>query len=167
MKAMSRPKEVLEIKKYPDPVLRKKSKPVKVVELAEQKLFNDMVATMHKMRGVGLAAPQIGIVRRLIVVDIGAGIIKLANPEIVECSGREPMEEGCLSVPGTTVEITRASKIVVKGLNVKSKPVSLNAEGLLARVIQHEIDHLDGKLILDHAAASASKSSTRLIGQQL
>ncbi|MBA7581080.1 Peptide deformylase [subsurface metagenome] len=118
-----------------------------------------MVVTMRKTKGVGLAAPQIGILRRLIVVDIGEGVLKLANPEIVESTGRDLMEEGCLSVPGESIEIARATKIVVKGLNAKGEAVIFNAEGLLARVIQHEIDHLNGKLIIDHEGTSSGKGS--------
>ncbi len=160
MSPWSKSKKALAIQIYPNPILRKKSKSVKVIEVIEQKIFNDMVATMRKNKGVGLAAPQIGITRRLIVVDIGEGVLKLANPEIVESTGRDLMEEGCLSVPGESIEIARATKIVVKGLNAKGESVTITAEGLLARVIQHEIDHLNGKLIIDYVDSSSKKSSS-------
>lgn len=156
----SKSKKALAIQTYPNPILRKKSKSVKVIEVIEQKIFNAMVLTMRKTKGVGLAAPQIGISRRFIVADIGEGVVKLANPEIVQSSGRERMEEGCLSVPGESVEIERATKIVAKGLDAKGEPLTIIAEGLLARVIQHEIDHLNGKLIIDHAGSTPKKSST-------
>lgn len=161
---MPKPKKPLPVKAYPDPALRKKSKPVKVIEVIEQKIFNDMVVTMRQIKGVGLAASQIGILRRLIVVDIGEGVFKMANPEIVESTGRDLMEEGCLSVPGESIEIARATKIVVKGMNAKGESVTITAEGLLARVIQHEIDHLNGKLIIDHEGTSSGKGlvSTRM-----
>ena len=142
--------EPLEIKKYPDNILRKKAFEVKEITWQEVRLFEEMLFTMRHFAGIGLAAPQIGISRNLIVADIGKGAIMLANPKIVKAKGAGKMEEGCLSIPGIGVVIDRAEEIIVIGLNEKSKIIELKAQGLLARVLQHEIDHLGGKLIIDY-----------------
>ncbi len=142
--------EGLKIKKYPETVLRKKCEVIKAVTSREKRLFKDMFFTMHTFKGIGLAACQVGIPRRLIIADIGEGAIKLANPEIISSSGSDKMVEGCLSVPGRTVEIKRSYQLTVKGINEKGEEVEIKAKGLLARVIQHEIDHLNGKLIIDY-----------------
>ena len=105
---------------------------------------------MRHFAGIGLAAPQIGISKSLIVVDIGEGPIKLANPVVLNAKGSDKMEEGCLSIPGVGVVIGRPNKIVVSGLNEKGEVVEVEAQGLLARVLQHEIDHLKGRLIIDY-----------------
>ncbi|MDD5618474.1 MAG: peptide deformylase [Candidatus Omnitrophica bacterium] len=140
----------LEIKKYPDSVLRKKAIEIKEITYKEVNLFEEMLFTMRHFAGVGLAAPQIGITRNLIVADIGEGAIKLANPVILKTKGLDKMEEGCLSIPGVGVIIDRPDEILVSGLNEKGKIIELEARGLLARVLQHEIDHLQGKLIIDY-----------------
>ncbi|MEA3493005.1 MAG: peptide deformylase [Candidatus Margulisiibacteriota bacterium] len=142
--------ENLEVKKYPKFILRKKCKSVQKITAYEEKLFENMLQIMHLSNGIGLAAPQIGISRQLIVADIGQGVVKLANPEILELNGKDKLLEGCLSIPGAEVEIERAYQIVVRGLNDKGKLVEISASRLLARVIQHEIDHLKGKLIIDY-----------------
>ena len=142
--------QVLEIKKYPDKVLRKKCEEIEGISSYEKDLFSKMLFTMRRFQGIGLAAPQVGILKRLIVVDIGRGEIKLANPEIVEVKGEDKLVEGCLSIPGAQVEVKRAYEVVVEGLNEENKLVQIKAKGLLARVLQHEIDHLDGKLIIDY-----------------
>lgn len=142
--------EPLEIKKYPDSVLRKKALEIKEITGKEVRLFEEMLFTMRHFAGIGLAAPQIGISKNLIVVDIGEGPIKLANPAVLSAQGSDKMEEGCLSMPGVVVVIDRPDKIVVSGLNEKGRIVELEAQGLLARVLQHEIDHLRGKLIIDY-----------------
>lgn len=142
--------EPLEIKKYPDSVLRKKALEIKEITGKEVRLFEEMFFTMRHFAGIGLAAPQIGISKNLIVVDIGEGPIKLANPVVLSAQGPDKMEEGCLSMPGVVVAIDRPDKIVVSGLNEKGRIVELEAQGLLARVLQHEIDHLKGKLIIDY-----------------
>jgi peptide deformylase len=113
-------------------------------------LFEQMLYTMRYYKGIGLAAPQIGISKQLIVADTGEGIIRLANPVIIEKSGSGEMEEGCLSIPDKKVNVTRPYKVVVSGLSYKGEKVEIKAEGLLARVLQHEIDHLTGKLIIDY-----------------
>ncbi len=143
--------EPLEIKKYPDSVLRKKALEIKEVTDTEVRLFEEMLFTMRYFTGIGLAAPQIGVAKSLIVVDIGEGAIKLANPVIMGSKGLgKKWEEGCLSVPGIGVSIARPEEIIVSGLNESGKVIELEAQGLLARVLQHEIDHLQGKLIIDY-----------------
>lgn len=142
--------EPLNINKYPDAILRKKCLKVDCITDAELKLFEEMLFTMRHFAGVGLAAPQIGIARNLIVVDIGQGAVKLANPVILQKKGLKDMEEGCLSMPGVSVVIARPEEITISGLNEKGKIIEFQAQGLLARVFQHEIDHLSGKLIIDY-----------------
>lgn len=132
-----------------DPVLREKSKPVTRVTPNIQKLIDDMADTMYDAEGIGLAAPQVGILKRVIVVDVGEGLLGLVNPEVVLAEGEQTGPEGCLSIPGIQADVTRANHVIVKGLNRDGEPVAVDAEGLLARCLQHEIDHLDGVLFLD------------------
>jgi len=146
---------ILEIKKYPDPILRQKAVEVKDLNGSLQKLIDDMVETMYKAPGVGLAAPQVGKSLRVLVADIstkeqGYPLIILINPEIVEAEGKIDSEEGCLSVPDYYTTIKRHKKVLVKGLDRNGKPLEIEADGLLARVLQHEIDHLNGILFIDH-----------------
>ena len=140
----------LKIRVYGDPCLRKKSKPVKEVGPAERMLMAAMVETMHGHKGVGLAAPQVGINQRITVVDIGEGPVAIINPRILKKRGRDVMEEGCLSLPGVLVEVKRAKEIRVKYIDEYNQTVERSCSDLLARVIQHEIDHLNGKLIIDY-----------------
>lgn len=142
--------ETLKIRKYPDSILRGKCEPVKVVTPEEVKLFENMIHTMHYLSGIGIAAPQVGISRQLITADIGDGIIKLANPKIIKIKDFDEMVESCLSISDVNVRIKRGYEIEVYGLNEKGEIVEFKAKGLLARVIQHEIDHLNGKLIIDY-----------------
>ena len=137
-----------------DDILRKKSRRVEKIEERILQLLDDMVETMYKEDGVGLAAPQVGILKRVIVVDIGDGIIKLINPEIVEQKGEQQDEEGCLSVPGIIGEVKRPYKVKVKGLNELGEEIEIEATGLLARAFCHEIDHLDGILFIDKVISS-------------
>ncbi|MFC1807547.1 peptide deformylase [Candidatus Omnitrophota bacterium] len=141
---------VLEVRKYPDPILRARCKEVEVIDGEIRRLFDDMVMTMHAVKGIGIAANQVGIDLRLIVVDVGDGIIKLANPEIVSKEGSSVLEEGCLSVPNLNVKVKRCSKLDVKGLNIDGKLEVISAKGLLAHAFQQEIDHINGKLIIDY-----------------
>ena len=138
-----------EIITYPDPVLRRKSESVEEVNEEVKKLIDDMTETMYDSRGVGLAAVQIGVLKRVIVVGVGEELVALVNPEILESEGEEQMEEGCLCLPGVLVDIKRSEKVKVKGLNEKGEEMVVDAEGLLARALQHEIDHLNGILIVD------------------
>ena len=142
--------EILEIKKYPNAILRKKCEAVESITAQEKMLFENMLFTMHTFKGIGLAAPQIGLIKQLVVADIGESVIRLANPEIISSSGSDRMVEGCLSIPERTVEIKRFYEVMVRGLNEKGERVEIEARGLLARVLQHEIDHLRGKLIIDY-----------------
>ncbi len=141
---------LLEIKRFPDPALRKKGEDVKSVGLDEKKVLGDMAETMYIKGGVGLAAVQVGIQRNMIVIDIGDGLIKMINPVILKRELDETQEEGCLSVPDKCINIKRSKKVVVDYLNEDGRAVRLSSEGLLARVIQHEVDHLLGKLIIDY-----------------
>lgn len=145
---------ILEIKKYPDEVLKKKSLPVEQFDGDLQRLIDDMTETLQAAPGIGLAAPQVGVLKRLIVLDLSSKeerhpLIVLINPEITETDGIIESEEGCLSIPQCLATIKRAEKVIVKGLDRKGKPVEIQGEGLLSRALQHEIDHLDGILLFD------------------
>ena len=140
----------LVIKKHPDKILREKCTQVEKITNKEKKLFDKMLFTMEYFCGIGLAAPQIGISKKLIVACAEKRTIKLANPEIIDISGSDNMVEGCLSIPDVTVDIKRPFEVVVKGLNEKGKNIEIKLKGLLARVLQHEIDHLEGRLIIDY-----------------
>jgi len=143
--------QVLKIHTLPDPILRTECLNVDEITSNEVDLFNSMVYTMNISEGIGLAAPQVGIAKRIIVLKDEKGeVIKLINPEIVNSTGSAIMEEGCLSIPNCSIELVRPYKIVVIGRNENDKEVQMEAKGLLARVLQHEIDHLSGKLIIDY-----------------
>ena len=144
---------VLEIKKYGDPVLRMKALPIVKMNKEILTLADNMLSTMYEADGVGLAANQVGIPIRIIVLDIGEGPIKLFNPHIVADNGKgSTMKEGCLSVPGLTGEVTRWEHIVVEAMTDDSLEIKkFEADGLFARALQHEIDHLDGILFIDKA----------------
>ena len=142
--------ELLEIKKYPQKILRKKCKSLNQIREREKTLFEQMLYTMRYFSGIGLAAPQVGIPERLIVAEVKGEVIKLANPEIIKTESADSMEEGCLSVPDLGVDIERPYEAIIKGLNEDGQIVELKTKGLLARVLQHEIDHLCGKLIVDY-----------------
>ena len=132
-----------------DPVLRKISKPVKEVTPKIITLIDDMLDTMYEAMGVGLAAPQVGILKRIVVIDVGEGPIVLINPEILETSGEQTGDEGCLSVPGKSGVVTRPDHVKVKAFDCEMKEFELVGEGLLARAICHECDHLSGDLFVD------------------
>ena len=148
---------ILEILKYPDSTLKKVAAPVEAVTAETVRLISDMVETMYRAPGVGLAAPQVGVSRRIIVLDTdhenpGKNLLKLINPEIRRAEGEVIWEEGCLSVVDFTVEIKRAANVKLVALNEEEKEISIDAEGLLAVALQHEVDHLNGKLILDRVS---------------
>ncbi|MDI3327100.1 MAG: peptide deformylase [Alicyclobacillaceae bacterium] len=132
-----------------DPVLRQVAKPVSKITPQIQKLMDDMADTMYHAEGIGLAAPQVGILKRVIVVDIGEGLLGMVNPEVVLAEGEQTGPEGCLSIPGIQADVTRPSHVIVKGWNRDGEEIAVDAEGLLARCLLHEIDHLDGILFLD------------------
>jgi peptide deformylase len=134
-----------------DEVLREKAKEVKRITPNITKLLDNMRDTMYAYKGVGLAAPQVGVSKRVIVVDIGEGLIEFINPEIIESQGEVIDFEGCLSIPEIVGEVKRANIVKVKGLDRSGKEVKIKAEGYLARALQHEIDHLNGILFVDIA----------------
>lgn len=145
---------ILEIRKYPDEVLKKKASEITEINGETQKLIDDMILTMYESNGIGLAAPQVGVSKRLIVVDISprqknSNLLVLINPQILSTDGEIISEEGCLSLPGFITRLKRNERIFVKGLDRNGKEIELEADGLLSRAIQHEIDHLDGILLID------------------
>jgi peptide deformylase len=142
----------LKIRVLGDPALRKKAKKVNAVTEEHRRILSQMARMMYESCGIGLAATQIGINESMIVVDIGSGLYKLINPRILKKEGNQEIEEGCLSVPGVTVKIKRAKKVLLEAQDQDSKPLSIEANDLLACVFQHEIDHLQGKLIVDYAS---------------
>ena len=137
------------IVKVGDDVLRKICRTQMTFDEKLWSLLDDMAETMYKADGVGLAAPQVGILRRVCVVDVGDGLIELINPVITEKSGRQKGNEGCLSVPDRFEEVTRPNKVTVKAQNRMGENIEIKAEGFLARAFCHEIDHLDGILYID------------------
>lgn len=141
----------LKIRLYGDPCLRKKSVPVIYVGPSEQSLIQSMLLTMHESKGVGLAAPQVGINRQIFVADIGNGPFAFINPKIIRKSGGNVIEEGCLSIPGVGVMVRRPEKIMVRYIDQNNEPHEEFYDELMARVIQHEMDHLEGKMIVDYA----------------
>lgn len=142
----------LKIRLFGDPVLRKKATFLKRMTPVHRDILSRMARTMYAESGVGLAAPQVGVSEAMIVADIGSSLYKLINPKIVKKEGTQIMEEGCLSVPGVCIKVRRAKKVVLKAEDENGKPITIEAEGLLARVFQHEIDHLKGRLIPDYAS---------------
>lgn len=138
---------------YPDPRLRRKALPVDTVDDEIRTLIDDMAETMYQAPGIGLAAPQIDVSKRVLIIDISEARNDLrvfVNPELLAQEGEQTMEEGCLSVPGVYDEVTRAEKVTVRALGRDGKPFELEVDGLLATCVQHEIDHLDGKLFVDY-----------------
>lgn len=133
-------------------LLRRRAKPVGKVSADVRALIDDLIATMREASGLGLAAPQIGVSRRLFVAEVEDRVHVFVDPEILTREGEVVGTEGCLSIPGLVADVPRAERIVVRGKNRRGRGITLDAEGLLARVIQHEVDHLDGILFLDRVA---------------
>jgi peptide deformylase len=157
---------ILEILKYPDAVLKQPSLPVKNIDSTTAQLVNDLLDTMYAAPEVGLAAPQVGALQRIIVLDIdhdnpGKTVYKLINPVITRAEGEVVWEEGCLSVVDFTAEVRRAAQIEVRAFNEHQKELKIEAEGLLAVALQHEIDHLDGKLFIDRISRLKRELYTR------
>jgi len=140
---------IRKIRELGEDVLTKRCKEVTKIDLRTKLLIGDMLDTMYKATGVGLAAPQVGILKRIVTVDIGDGPIVLVNPEILEQSGEQTGEEGCLSVPGKYGIVTRPNYVKVRAKNEKFEEIVVEGEELLARAICHEIDHLEGKMYVD------------------
>ncbi len=146
---------VLGILKYPHPVLKKRSKEVDRIDEEVKKLIRDMTETMYEASGIGLAACQVGVPRRIIVVDVSPidpqqGLFAMINPEVMSEEGEIDHEEGCLSVPDCLEKVRRKEKVRVRGMSPEGKEIEVSGEGILAMALQHEIDHINGILILDH-----------------
>ena len=159
------------IVKFGDAVLARKAEPVAEVTDEIRQLIDDMVETMYAAPGIGLAAPQVGVPLRVCVIDISGGrrggeVIALVNPEFVERTGMQLEEEGCLSVPGYNATVARPERAVVRALNRDGEPVTIEGTGLLARALQHELDHLDGTLFLSRLRALPRDLIIRKIRKQ-
>ena len=151
---------ILKILHYPDPRLRTVAQPVSRVDDTVRQLLDDMLETMYAAPGIGLAATQVNVDRRIVVIDISEERdqpLYLINPEITQLEGVEEMEEGCLSVPGVFETVQRADRVKMRALDRDGEPFELQADGLLAVCIQHEIDHLDGKLFVDYLSQLKQK----------
>ena len=140
---------VKEVIRFPHQVLRQDCERVLNISDDIIQLIDDMAETMYVYKGIGLAAPQIGVAKNIIVLDVGQGLISLINPEIVISEGSVVREEGCLCLPEISVNVERKENLQIRGIDKKGNPVTFDAEGLLSRALQHEIDHLHGTLIID------------------
>ena len=150
---MTEDMSIYRIREYGEPILRKQCLRVESVGPKEREILNRIADTMYEARGLGLAACQVGIDRQLMVLDVGGGLIKMANPLVVLKENESTMGEGCLSIPGVTVNVKRAMRVLVQGLNEAGRRIKIEGEGLLAHVLQHEIDHLSGVLIIDYVSS--------------
>jgi len=149
----------MEIRTYGDPVLRRPAETVEAIDDEIRRICDEMIEAMLRADGVGLAAPQIGVSKRIVVLDVDGDLRILINPELVEASGdEEATVEGCLSVPGVNAEVRRSTRATIEGTDLEGNPVRITGEGLLARAIQHEIDHLNGNLFLDRLSAVKRQS---------
>jgi peptide deformylase len=155
------------VRTFGDPVLRGRAREVEELDGALAGLVEAMTATMYEEHGVGLAAPQVGVQKRLYTYDVGDGPQVLINPVIVESSGESVFEEGCLSVPGLRFDIVRPQRVVVRGLDLEGREIVLDDDDYLARVMQHEIDHLDGVLVVDRLEPEERKLALRQLRRLL
>ena len=163
---------ILHICAYPEEILRQRAEPITEIDEEVVKLVDHMTETMYSAPGIGLAATQVGVAKQVLVVDIAprrpeSELIVLINPEIVAAEGEVIFEEGCLSVPDYQAEVKRHEKITVRGLNLKGEEVEIEAEGLLAVVLQHEIDHLNGMLFIDRLSKLKRDLYKRKVRKQL
>ncbi len=159
----------LEILEFPDPRLRRRAEPVARVDDELRRLIDAMFETMYQAPGIGLAATQVNVTRRFMVIDVSEDKTEqmvFINPEILSSDGHQVMEEGCLSVPGIFAEVERAERIRVKALDRDGEPFEMDADGLLATCIQHEIDHLDGRLFVDYLTPLKRQKVKRLLEKQ-
>lgn len=140
----------MELVLHPNPILRVHAVPVHRVGRSERRLLKGMLKHMRRWKGIGLAAPQVAHFEQLIVAEADGQTLQWVNPTILEGSGTERMEEGCLSIPGSFVDVVRTRRVRVRALDIEGRTVERELDGLLARVVQHEIDHLNGRLIIDH-----------------
>ena len=150
---------ILDIRVLGDPVLRKITTPVEEIDDRIRSLISDMFDTMYAAEGIGLAAPQVGRTERIAVMDVEGQKFALINPEIIESEGSARGEEGCLSIPDVFGEVTRATRVIVRALNEKGEQIEVEGTELLARCMQHEIDHLDGKLFIDYLSMLKRRSA--------
>lgn len=162
----------LQLRYYGDPVLRKKAEPVQEITDAEIKLANDMLLTLYTIgNGIGLAATQVGVLKRFIIIALmfeeeeESEPLMLFNPEILSVEGECVAEEGCLSIPDLRADVRRPEKVIVSALNIKSEQIDIEAEGLLSRVLQHEIDHLNGVLFIDRISGIRRKLLSNELSQ--
>ncbi|AUL98787.1 MAG TPA: peptide deformylase [Pseudothauera hydrothermalis] len=157
---------LLPILRYPDPRLHTRAEPVTVIDDEIRTLVRDMAETMYEAPGIGLAATQVNVHKRVVVIDVSedrSALMAFINPEIIERHGEQVCEEGCLSVPGIYEKVTRAERVKVRALNGEGQPFELEAEGLLAVCIQHELDHLDGKVFVEYLSPlKLSRIKTKL-----
>ncbi|HZR14804.1 MAG TPA: peptide deformylase [Acidimicrobiia bacterium] len=154
------------IRKFGDPVLKQRSREVEEIDGALARLVDTMYETMYDASGVGLAAPQVGVQRRLFTYDVGEGPEVLINPEIVESTGEWEFEEGCLSIPGYAFEVVRPRVVTVRGLDLEGNEKTFEADDYLGRVMQHELDHLDGVLMLDRLEPDVRKQALRTMRER-
>ena len=152
---------VLDIRVLGDPILRERTEPLPVVTGVVQALISDMFETMRAAEGIGLAAPQVGRKERVFVMDVDDDPMAMVNPEIIEREGSERAEEGCLSIPEIFGDVDRATRIVVRALDAEGKPFEVELTDLAARCVQHELDHLDGKLFIDYMSLIKRKFTAR------
>lgn len=162
---------VFKIYVYPESILKQKAKPVKNIDGSLQKFIDDMYETMHGASGIGLAATQVGDINALFVIDVPAENAEnksftVINPSIVESEGESSIEERCLSLPGFGVEVRRHARIVVKGYDRHGKDLIIEADGLLATAIQHEMDHLNGIMLIDHASLLKRESYVKSLKKE-
>ena len=157
---------ILPIRTFGDPVLREPARPVERFDEALQRLAKDMIETMHDAPGVGLAAPQVGRAIRLIVFDLGDDPRALVNPELSGLEGEQVGEEGCLSLPGLYFPVKRAMRVTARGFDPSGGPVTIEGEELLARVLQHEVDHIDGVLFIDRLDQEERKRAMAALREQ-
>ena len=150
---------ILDIRVLGDPVLRKVTTPVEKVDDSIRSLISDMFDTMYAAEGIGLAAPQVGRTERIAVMDVEGQKFAFINPEIIESEGSARGEEGCLSIPDVFGEVTRATRVIVRALNENGEQIEAEGTELLARCMQHEIDHLDGKLFIDYLSMLKRRSA--------
>lgn len=154
---------MLTIRQYGDPVLKQPTREVEEIDGRVAKLVEDMLETMYEAPGVGLAANQVGVQRRLFVYDVGEGPHVVINPKIVETSGEWAFEEGCLSVPGLSWTIVRPNQVHLVGLDLDGKEISIEADEYEARCLQHEVDHLDGTLLIERLDAQQRKDALKVL----
>lgn len=158
---------VLRVRTFGDPVLRAAARPVEDFDATVAKLAEDMLETMYEAHGVGLAGPQVGVSKRLFVFDDGeTGPSALVNPELSDAQGEQDGEEGCLSLPGIYFDLRRFMSITAEGFDVHGQPLRMEAEGLLARIFQHEVDHLNGKLFIDRLPPEQRREAMRQMREQ-